>query len=117
MEKDMICIVCPNGCKIHSELDDNGNLKVMGNKCVRGIKFARDEMTGPTRSLTTTVATCFPHMPYLPVRTDGEIPRDMMKKVMLVLNEITVNETVSCGQVIITNILDTGIDVIATADI
>lgn len=117
MEKDMVCIVCPNGCKIHSELDGNGNLSITGNRCVRGIKFAKDEMTGPTRSLTTTVATDFNHMPWLPVRTDGDIPRELMFKALDELSKLIITERVKCGQIIYENLLDTGVNVIATMDI
>ena len=41
--KEMICIVCPMGC--HLQVDDSNldDIKVTGNTCLRGPKYAREE--------------------------------------------------------------------------
>ena len=59
IEKDLICIVCPNGCRLHGVLTEEGKLEVTGNRCIRGNAFAGTELTNPTRSITTTVKTVF----------------------------------------------------------
>lgn len=113
---DIICIVCPNGCRLSVE-DKDGNVTVSGNKCPRGIDFAQNEMQSPMRSLTTCVATDFAAMPLLPVRTDGEIPKNKIFETMALLNRLKIKSKVKCGDIIAENILQTGCNVIATATI
>ena len=117
MEKDLICIVCPNGCRLHAETSENGEITVSGNTCPKGAGFARAELTHPMRSLTTTVKTVFPNMPFIPARTKGEIPKEMVFPLMKELSRYTLHDKVSCGDVILHNVLDTGCDIIATSDL
>lgn len=117
IEKDIICIVCPNGCRLHGVVSEDGQLSVTGNKCVRGEAFAGTELTNPTRSLTTTVKTVFNHMPYLPVRTDGEIPKYAISDAIEELSAFTLSRNVKCGDMIIENIAGTKCNIIATMDI
>ena len=51
--KEMICIVCPRGC--HLKVNDNN--EVSGNFCPRGAKYAIEEITCPKRYITSTVRT------------------------------------------------------------
>ncbi|MDD7511479.1 MAG: DUF1667 domain-containing protein [Peptostreptococcaceae bacterium] len=117
MEKNMICIVCPRGCKIKAEINAEGDFSISGNNCKKGESFARAELTMPTRSLTTTVKTIFPEMPFLPVRTAGEVPKDDLVKITAFLRQFTLKNKVSCGTVIIENICGSGCDIIATCDV
>lgn len=117
MEKELLCIVCPTGCRLIAQIDDAGVLTVTGNGCKRGIAFATDEMTCPTRSLTTTVRTAFDEAPVLPVRTAGDIPKEMIPDAMKAINGTTVNRRVGVGDVVIADLLGSGVDVIATSDI
>lgn len=56
------CTTCPSECllTVEVERDANGAVvevrSVTGNNCPRGDKFAHQELTCPTRVLTTTVA-------------------------------------------------------------
>ncbi len=111
--KKLICIVCPNGCPLEVT-EDNGKFSIVGNKCPKGINFAIEEMTNPHRSVTSTVATIFPQIPFVPVRTKGEIPMGLVFDLMKLLSTIKLDRPYSCGEVILKNVLDTGIDVIAT---
>lgn len=97
--------------------DIDGKISVTGNSCMRGASFAEAEMTRPTRSLTTTVSTNFKEMPYLPVRTKGEIPKEDIWKVIGNLRKFKLETPVKCGDVVIPNIAMTGCDIIATSDI
>ena len=115
--KELICIVCPNGCRLHGTLTEAGELEVTGNRCVRGKTFAGRELTDPTRSITTTVKTAFADFPYLPVRTDGEVPRHAISQVLAELSAIIVTERVACGDIVLADAAGTGVKVIATADL
>lgn len=117
MKKSLICIVCPNGCRLSAELPDGGQVAVTGNTCPRGEAFALAELTHPMRSLTTTVRTRYPQMPVLPVRTGGEIPKETIPQCMDILSGIVLDHKIHCGDVVVSNIAGTGCDVIATLDL
>lgn len=117
MKKEIICITCPNSCRIIAEAEDENVMTFSGNLCPRGEAFARNELTCPKRSLTTTVRTAFPEMPFLPVRTAGEIPKNKVTEVMKALSGMIVREKVVCGDIVVKSILDTGCDIIATLDV
>ena len=113
---ELTCIVCPNGCTLDVRRDGE-KITVSGNRCPRGEKFAVSELTAPTRTLCTTVATVFPETPVLPVRTSREIPRERLFDVMKEINGVRVSSRVKRGDVIIPNVLELGADIIATGDI
>jgi CxxC motif-containing protein len=114
--QQITCIVCPNGCRISAEIV-GGDYVFSGNKCARGIEFARAELTAPMRSVTTTVKTVFPQMPALPVRTKGEIPKELIPAFINALASVLVTQQVGIGETVVSDILGTGCDVIATSDI
>ncbi len=111
----MTCIVCPIGCTLTAEKDENGVIKVTGNSCPRGAKYAESELTFPVRTLTTTVVTDLGEM--LPVRTSAPIPKDKIIEAARSLAGVTAKCPVHIGDVIVANILGTGADIIAAKDI
>jgi CxxC motif-containing protein len=119
--KTILCIVCPNGCRLHAEKSAEGyaaeDYAISGNKCQRGIDFAVAEITNPTRTLTTTVRTSFPGVPVLPVRTAGEIPKGKIREAMDCINAITVSRPLGIGEIVAENILGLGVDVIVTSGV
>lgn len=114
--KDMICIVCPFGCKLKVIKNDTSQTGyvVEGNKCFRGADYGVKEITNPTRVLTTTVIISDASVKRLPVRTSGTIPKHLIKNAMELTNKVEVKAPIKAGQVIINNILDTGVNVIAS---
>lgn len=117
MKKELVCITCPNSCRITAEKMEDGSISVSGNLCPRGEAFAKNELTCPKRSLTTTVRTIFKDMPVLPVRTAGEIPKEMIMDAMKMLSGVVIKDRAKCGDIVVKSILDTGCDVIATLDV
>jgi CxxC motif-containing protein len=115
--KKMICINCPMGCRMEVTKDAKGEFVVTGNTCSRGTDYAVKELTAPTRVLTTTVIVNSNNYCRLPVRTKDGIPKDKIFEAMKVLNNITVNTPVLAGDIIVKDILGTGVDVIASRDI
>ena len=116
MEKELVCIVCPKGCRMKIEAN-NDSVIVRGNGCKRGETYAIKEMSNPTRVLTSTVVVKYSDVKRLPVKTKGEIPKELMFKSMEIVNKIEVSPPIRIGDVIIENILDTGIDVVACKSI
>lgn len=111
--RKMICIACPVGC--HLLVDDD--MHVDGNKCIRGEKYAIEEMTHPTRILTTTIKTSSLLTPRLSVKTKNPIPKELIFEALHLLDGIIIDNDVKIGDVIIQNILNTGIDIVATKSV
>ena len=112
---ELTCIVCPVGCTL-TVIKKDGEWAVSGNTCPKGREFALRETTDPRRTLCTTVRTTDPGKPRLPVRTDGEIPKGLIFRAMEVINEAELTHPVHRGDVVIPNILDTGVNIISTSD-
>jgi CxxC motif-containing protein len=114
--RELICIVCPNGCRLQVE-EQGGELLITGNLCKRGLAFAEAEITHPTRTVTSTVRTAFPDVPVLPVRTDGEIPKGKIPELMEVLRGLTIQRPLKIGETVVENLLGLGVNLIATSNI
>lgn len=112
--KKLVCIVCPRGCRL--TVEEGEEIRVSGNACPRGETYARQELFAPVRVLTATVALEGGVHPRLPVKTSGAIPRERVSEAAALLRELRVTAPVKAGQVLLPNILDTGVDVIATRD-
>lgn len=112
-ERDLICIVCPRGCRLHVDK----NLNVTGNFCPRGEVYGKQEVTNPTRVVTSTVRVDNGQLPLCPVRTKDPIPKSKIFEIMSSINNTKVTAPVHIGDVIIPNICGTGVDLIATRDI
>ena len=111
--KELICIVCPRGC--HLSVDDTApEITVTGNACPRGAAYGKKEVTAPARVVTSTVRIRGAAHRRLPVKTRGEIPKGMMAEAVKLLDEVTVEAPVKVGDVILPNILGTGIDFVAS---
>lgn len=122
MTKELVCIVCPKGCRIQVTVPDNkplqpDEIEVSGNGCERGADYARQEMTSPHRVLTSTVKLSGSRHTRLPVKTNRSIPKTMLIDVMKLLDDVKVISPVHIGDVILKNVLDTGADIVATRDV
>ena len=111
--KEMICIVCPKGC--HMSITPQGdNFKVAGNACGRGEKYAVEEMTCPKRMIPTTVKIEGGLLNRLPVITDQPIEKKYIFDLMNALNDIKMIAPVKKGDIIIENIFDTKVNIVAS---
>ena len=111
MKRNLTCIVCPIGCSLEIELDENNNvLSVKGNTCPRGEKYAKSECTNPERVVTTTIM-CDNSL-VLPVKTNKPIPKDKIFECMEIINKHTCKLPVKIGDVIISDVF--GADIVAT---
>ncbi len=115
--KELTCIGCPMGCLLTVEIQDGIVQKVSGNNCANGDVYARKEVTNPTRIVTSTVVIKNGNKPRLSVKTKSDIPKDKIMEVMEKINETVVDAPKNIGDVIINNVADTGVDVIATKNI
>ena len=111
--KEFICIVCPRGC--HLKVDDDMN--VTGNTCPRGKIYALNEITNPTRMITSTVAIDSEELNRVPVMTSSPIPKGKIFDVMGEINKVRVKAPIKIGDIIIKNVLGLDSDIIATRNI
>lgn len=113
MKNELICIVCPMGCRL--QISGNlENIEVSGNKCKRGIQYATEELTNPTRMICSTVKISGGIHKVIPVKTDKPIPEKHKLEVMELLKDVELKSPVKMGDVVVPNIFNTGINIVAT---
>ena len=115
--KELICIGCPLGCNLTVEMDGGQVVSVNGNTCKRGDDYARKELTDPRRIVTSTVPVMGGNLPVVSVKTATDIPKNKIRECLLALKGVTLTAPVQIGDVIVENVADTGVDVIATKSI
>lgn len=118
----LTCIICPMGCSMEVEVETNASgqkkvLSVKDNGCKRGEQYAAKELQNPTRTLTTTIKVEGGQLPLVPVKTAGEVPKASLLQCMEVVRRASCKAPVKRGNVLIYDILGTGVNVVACADI
>ena len=118
MEKiELTCINCPMGCPLVVTMESGEVLEVTGNTCKRGDIYGRKEVTNPTRIVTTSVGVTGGSAPRVSVKTKEDIPKGKIFDCVKALKDVSVNAPVYIGDVIISNVADTGVDIIATKEV
>lgn len=116
-EKYLNCINCPMGCKIHVTLNADTIINISGNTCPRGEVYARQEISNPQRMLTTTVRIQGGVLPLLPVVSHSTLPEKLIFDCVRALQDIRTKAPVKMGDVIVHNILNSGVDIVASRDV
>ena len=111
--KELTCIVCPRGCRL--KVDDN--MEVTGNACPRGKMYAINELTNPTRTITSSVRVSNRPYTLVSVKTDKPVPKDKMFDVMKEIDKLVVKAPTRIGQVVLANVLGTDSNIVITKDI
>ena len=114
MIKKVTCIECPLGCSLEVDIENCKVVKVSGNKCPKGIKYATDEVETPVRILTSTVLTKRLEHKTVPVRTDNPVPKDRIDDAMREMRKVRLDKPVRAGAVVIADLLGLGVNVITT---
>ena len=113
--KHLICIVCPKGC--HLNVDEENGCSVTGNGCPRGAEYGREELTHPTRVVTSTVKITGGAHRRCPVKTDRGIPKELVLRAMELLDGATLTPPVRRGDVALPNVFGTGVNFVVTRDL
>lgn len=114
-ERELTCIVCPRGCQLTVALSDSGAvLEVKGNACPRGKLYAESECTHPVRTVTSTVFT--EDGAIVSVKTIAPVPKESVFRVMEEINKATAPRATKIGDVIVENVAETGVNVVATSN-
>lgn len=91
-------------------------MAVDGNECPVGEKHAAEEVLNPRRIVSTTVRILGARLPRLPVRTSEPVLKSRARDIVAALKNMVVEAPVKGGQVILKNVADTGVDIIAERD-
>ena len=113
MKQSMTCICCPLGCNMEITKNHNEHA-VAGNKCLRGKKYAIEELTAPKRVITSTIKITDGLYPVIPVKTDQGAPKDKIFEIMKILANTTSTTPIRTGDIIIENIANTEVNIVAT---
>jgi CxxC motif-containing protein len=116
MSERLTCVLCPIGCQI-DVVRRGADLDVQGNECPKGVDFAVCEILHPVRNLATSVPLKGTAARMLSVRLTAPVPRDMIFLILAEIAALRPAAPVRRGQVLIANVLDSGVDVIATRTI
>jgi len=109
---EFTCVVCPWGCPLKADGEN-----ISGYSCSRGFRYAKSEQTDPRRSISGSVSICGAVQNVIPVKTSAPIPKDLLLEAAALLHTVVVHPPVKTGDVIIRDILGTGIDFIAACSI
>lgn len=118
MEKrELTCIGCPMGCALTVEMDGGEVVSVNGNTCKRGDIYARKEVTNPTRIVTSSVEVENGTLAVVSVKTKEDIPKGKIFECTRALKGVKVAAPVHIGDVVVKNVVGTGVDIIATKNV
>lgn len=115
--KRIICTSCPVGCELTVTFDDENILEVEGNTCKLGIDYAEQEIFDPRRMVATTVKVKNGYHPLVPVYTEKPVPKPKIFDVLAEIRKVEVEAPVKINDVIIEDVVGTGINVIASRDL
>jgi CxxC motif-containing protein len=110
----LTCVLCPVGCELEVSRDGSSDVQVIGNQCDKGIPFAVEEVLRPMRNLATSVPVRGTAATMVSVRLSGPVPREMIFPILAEIARLRPEAPVRRGQVLIADVLGTGVDVIAT---
>ena len=116
-ERNLTCISCPMGCPLTVVMENGEVVSVSGNTCKRGDIYARKEVTNPTRILTSTVRVEGGNADMVSVKTKEDVPKGKIFDCVKALKGVTVKAPVHIGDVIVSDVAGTGVDIVATKEV
>ena len=110
------CTGCPMGCQVTVTRGPGGDWQMTGAQCPRGEHHARQEMTNPVRPLTTLVPVRGSKIP-LCVKTSEPVPKSLFWDAINHIHQLDLACPIHSGDILVENLLGTGIAVIATRNL
>lgn len=114
MKKEFTCTLCPRGCEIVVETDHGQIESITGSHCPKGREYAAQEITAPMRGVTTSILVEGGELPLASVKLSRAIPKERIFNVMTEIRRIKKHAPVKEGEVVLSNILGLGADVVVT---
>ena len=108
------CVNCPIGCMLEVRLDaDGGVAEVTGYDCARGLEYAKQEAVEPRRNISALVMVPGALEP-LSVKTAHPIPKERIPAALADIKELNLVVPIAAGQIVLQDIANTGISLVAT---
>jgi len=120
IEKEFICIVCPNSCPIMVQYEDGNSPKLIsaeGSCCTRGNAWVQQEIENPMRTFSSSVLVDNGDFIEASVRLTKPVPLTKIFDVMEVIKKLRLQAPLSIGDVILSNPAGTMTDVIVTRNV
>lgn len=114
MRRELTCILCPQGCTLEVEYREEKIVDIEGNRCKRGIEYAKEEILNPTRIVTSTVRVKGGIHPVIPVKTKKAIPKYLIFSAMEEINQVVIEAPIECGQILVGNLAGSGVSLVAS---
>lgn len=115
--RNLTCIGCPMGCALQVNMENGDVISVEGNTCKRGEDYGIKECTNPTRIVTSSVIVIGGDADVVPVKTENDIPKGKIFEIARALKDVKVNAPVGIGDIIVKDVLGTGVNIVATKKI
>ena len=115
--RELICIGCPMGCQLSVKIKEDKVVEVTGNTCKNGKEYGEKECTNPTRIVTSSVYVEGGEIDVLSVKTERDIPKDKVFDCIKLLKGKIVKTPINIGDVIVENVVNLGINIIATKNV
>jgi len=117
IEKELTCVICPNGCPLKVSLEEGPPVRIVevtGHTCKKGAAWAEQELINPMRTIASSTLVEGGDFPLVSVRTDSPIPLASIFEVMKAIKSTRVKAPVSIGEVLLHKPAGTSCNVIAT---
>ena len=113
--QQITCLNCPLRCSIDVEYDESSIYIIEGNNCERGYRFAIDKLDLPNRNAFAYVKVANSSAKTVKVITTKPISRDLIPMLEEELAKITLNAPVKVQDLVIANVFNTGVDIVAAS--
>ncbi|WP_300462542.1 DUF1667 domain-containing protein [Desulfobacula sp.] len=120
LKKELVCIVCPNGCQVEALIEETPALKVLevsGCTCDKGIAWVEQEIVNPMRTIASSIVVEQGDFELVSVRTDTAIPLGKIFEVMDIIQHKRVKAPVTIGDRLIENPAGVPCHIIATRNV
>ncbi len=114
MNKTYTCIICPNGCDIHTVIEKGHIVSLEGALCPRGKEYVAQELYDPLRNIASSVKVQSGELPLVSVRLSAPIPKKYIFDVMKEIRGLQVSAPVKLGDILAADVLGLGCNIIAT---
>ena len=117
MKREYTCIICPNGCEIEAELDNDTIISISGHSCKRGEEYVRQELIAPKRTIASSVLVEGGELPLASVRLTDSIPKSMIFPVMEEIKKVVLKAPVIAGTIVLYHVCGLDSNVIVTKSV
>lgn len=118
--RELTCVVCPNGCAIVVEVDDDETpvvARIRGSTCKRGEEWARQEVENPMRTLSSSVPVRGGDCPLASVRTSRPVPLAMIRPILEEIRRVVLDAPVAIGDLVLSRPSGCDTEIVATRNV